>query len=65
MPDAFQDMSPQDLIFRALQEDHAVIKATSQEARVAHMQLAKLMRARADEILAAKAKLDGKPRQDT
>lgn len=65
MSDAFQGMSPQDLIFRALEEDHAAIKATSREARVAHAQLAKLMRARADEILAAEAKLDGRPRWST
>lgn len=44
-------MSRLELIMRALEEDHAAIKARCKEAYVAHRALASIMRKKADELL--------------
>ena len=53
MDDPLSGMSRHTLIARALEEDHAAIRATTQEACLAHYALAGLMRQKADELLDA------------
>ena len=55
MDERFHGMSPHDLIARALVEDHAAIKATTEEACIAHHKLADLMRTTADRLLETRA----------